>query len=185
MASATAKEPLLLREDAEDAEDAERAAGRSDAAVAAGAASTASSSSASPIVACGLPRDGVLAFATRILRMFNYGAIAPVFFLYCLEIGISEVQTGVLLTGILVGDLFITLWLSTRAERIGRKRVLVVASLLKVLAGAVFATTSNFYGLLVAGIVVAIFARQSGAGFGKHPTAAPPSSSARPAPQHS
>lgn len=153
MASATAKEPLLLREDAEDTEDAERAAGRSDAAATAGAASTASSSSASPIVACGLPRDGVLAFATRILRMFNYGAIAPVFFLYCLEIGISEVQTGVLLTGILVGDLFITLWLSTRAERIGRKRVLVVASLLKVLAGAVFATTSNFYGLLVAGIV--------------------------------
>ena len=35
--------------------------------------------------------------------MLNYGAIAPVFFLYCLACGLSELQTGALLTAILVG----------------------------------------------------------------------------------
>ncbi len=59
--------------------------------------------------AFGLPLDGLVAFATRALRMFNFGAIAPVFFLYCLALGFSEVATGTLLTSILIGDLAISL----------------------------------------------------------------------------
>ena len=104
-------------------------------------------------LACGLPLDGLVAFATRALRMFNYGAIAPVFFLYCLALGFSEVQTGTLLTSILVGDLAISLWLTTRADRFGRRRTLVIGSLLKVLAGAAFALSSSVAVLVAAGVV--------------------------------
>lgn len=105
------------------------------------------------VVFFGLSRDGIISFFTRILRMFNYGAIAPVFFLYCLKIGLSELQIGGLLTAILIGDLVITLWLSTNADRVGRKRILILASLLKIVAGVSFAFSTNFYVLVIAGIV--------------------------------
>ena len=103
--------------------------------------------------AFGLPLDGLVAFATRALRMFSYGAIAPVFFLYCLALGFTEVATGTLLTSILVGDLAISLWLTTRADRFGRRRTLVIGALLKVLAGAAFALSSSFFVLVAAGVV--------------------------------
>lgn len=111
-----------------------------------------------PIVACGLPYDGLVAMAARCVRMLSYGAIAPVLFLYCLEIGLNEFQTGVLLTCILLGDLVITFIFSIRADRIGRRKTLVVSSLLKVLAGLVFASTSNFFLLAAAGVVGVISA---------------------------
>ena len=94
-----------------------------------------------------------VAFVTRSIRMVNYGAIAPVFFLYLDAQGFSSVLTGALITAILLGDLVITLYLSTRADSFGRRRTLVIASLLKVLAGAVFASTSNFALLVASGIV--------------------------------
>ena len=86
--------------------------------------------------------------------MFAYGAIAPVFFLYCLAVGLREFETGILLTAILAGDLVITLYLSTRADGFGRRRTLVVGALLKVLAGVSFGLTRNYYALVVAGIIV-------------------------------
>lgn len=105
------------------------------------------------IVALGLPYDALMSFVTRCIRMFNYGSIAPVFFLYCLEIGLNELQTGTLLTCILVGDLVITLVLSTRADRFGRRRTLEIGAALKILAGVAFSCTSNYYVLVAAGIV--------------------------------
>ena len=119
----------------------------------ASASASASDAAPPPALAFGLPYDGLVAFATRALRMLNYGAIAPVFFLYCLQLGLSEVETGTLLTCILVGDLAITLWLTTRADAMGRRATLVVGALLKVLAGAAFALSSNYVVLVAAGIV--------------------------------
>lgn len=89
-----------------------------------------------PILCCGLSYDGVAAFVTRFLRMFNYGALAPVFYLYLTRIGFSSIESGTMLTAILCGDLVITLWLSTRADNFGRRATLVVASLLKILVRA-------------------------------------------------
>jgi predicted MFS family arabinose efflux permease len=47
----------------------------------------------------------------------------------------------------------ITLYLSTRADGFGRRATLIIASLLKVLAGFAFAATSNFGVLAAAGVV--------------------------------
>ena len=102
-----------------------------------------------------------VAFLTRCIRMVSYGAISPVFLNYLSAIGFSGLQTGVLLTGILLGDLVITLYLSTRADALGRRRTLVLASLLKVLAGAAFASTSSF-GLLVFSGIVGVISTSGG-----------------------
>jgi MFS family permease len=90
----------------------------------------------------GLDRDGRLLFLTRVLRMFGYGFLAVVLVLYLAALGLDAVTIGLTLTLTLVGDTLISLWLTTRADRLGRRRVLVAGSLLMVVAGAVFAATS-------------------------------------------
>jgi MFS family permease len=90
----------------------------------------------------GLDRNGRLLFATRVLRMFGYGFLAVVLVLYLAALGIEAALIGVILTVTLLGDTVISLWLTTSADRIGRRRVLVAGSLLMVGAGIVFAFTS-------------------------------------------
>src|SRR5689334_10061351 len=90
----------------------------------------------------GLGRDGRLLFATRVLRMFGYGFLAVVLVLYLAALGLDSALIGVILTLTLLGDTVISLWLTTQADRIGRRRVLVAGSLLMIGAGIVFAATS-------------------------------------------
>ncbi len=72
-----------------------------------------------------LTRDGRLLFATRIARLFAYGFLSVVLVLYLVEIGFGALEVGALLTLTLVGDAAISLWLTTHADRIGRRRVLL------------------------------------------------------------
>ncbi len=96
------------------------------------------------------PRDIALLFATRILRMFGYGFLAVVLVLYLASIGLSGAQTGLLLGLTLLGDAAVSLWLTTHADRIGRRRVLAAGAMLMLAAGAAFTATSLFPVLLVA-----------------------------------
>lgn len=100
-----------------------------------------------------LTPDGWLLFGTRCVRLFAYGFLSIVLVLYLTEIGLTEGQVGLLLTLILLGDTAISLWITTVADRVGRRRMLVAGSLLMVVAGAVFALTDNFWLLLLAGTV--------------------------------
>jgi MFS family permease len=106
-----------------------------------------------PIALQHLTRDAWLLFATRFLRLFAYGSLSVVLVFYLIGLGLSEAQTGMLLTLTLVGDTIVSLFLTTRADRIGRRRMLVVGALLMVGAGVAFASTSRLWLLLVAGIV--------------------------------
>lgn len=98
-------------------------------------------------------RDTTLLFATRITRLFAYGFLSVVLALYLAEAGLSEIQIGILLTLTLAGDAAITLWLTTHADRLGRRRLLVVGAMLMLLAGIVFLLTRNPFLLTLAAIV--------------------------------
>ncbi len=87
----------------------------------------------------GLDRDGRLLFLTRGLRMFAYGFLAVVLVLYLVELGLDALTIGAILTLTLIGDTVVSLWLTTSADRIGRRRVLVAGSVLMAAAGIVFA----------------------------------------------
>ena len=97
--------------------------------------------------------DVALLFATRILRMFGYGFLAVVLVLYLAAIGLSGGEVGLLLGLALLGDAGISLWLTTHADRIGRRRVLLVGSMLMLLAGFAFVATPVFAVLLVAATI--------------------------------
>ena len=98
-------------------------------------------------------RDRSLLFTTRITRLFAYGFLSVVLALYLAEAGLSESQVGLLLTLTLAGDAVISLWLTTVADRVGRRRMLIIGSLLMVLAGVVFLLTRNPVILSLAAII--------------------------------
>jgi MFS family permease len=100
-----------------------------------------------------LDRDARILFLTRIARMFGYGFLAVVLVLYLAAIGLSAEGIGVLLSLTLVGDTLLSLWLTTSADRLGRRRVLVVGALLMAGAGAAFALTREPILLLLAAAI--------------------------------
>jgi len=100
-----------------------------------------------------LSRDGRLIFATRAVRMFGYGLASIVLVLYLAALGLPDPAIGALLTATLLGDAAISLWLTTHADRAGRRRVLIVGALLMCLAGVGFAATSAVPVLILAATI--------------------------------
>ncbi|HTP10532.1 MAG TPA: MFS transporter, partial [Anaerolineae bacterium] len=97
--------------------------------------------------------DGRLLFITRLVRLFAYGFLAVVLVLYLAQAGLSEASIGLLLTLTLIGDTVISLWLTTRADRFGRRRTLIVGTLLMMFAAILFANTQEFIPLLIAATI--------------------------------
>lgn len=97
--------------------------------------------------------DIVLLFVTRVLRLFAYGSLSVVLALYLAQIGFGEQAIGLLLTLTLVGDAGISLWITTIADRIGRRRMLLLGAALMILAGMAFVLTRNPILLMLAAII--------------------------------
>jgi MFS family permease len=100
-----------------------------------------------------LTTDGFILFGSRILRMFAYGFLSVVLVLYLSKLGLNEFVIGVLLSATLIGDAAISLWMTTSADRIGRRRILVAGAGLMLLASALFAGTDKVALLLIAATV--------------------------------
>ena len=100
-----------------------------------------------------LTPDGRLLFLTRCIRLFAYGSLSVVLVFYLTSLGFTTSQTGLLLTLTLAGDTVVSLFLTTRADRIGRRLMLIVGAVLMAAAGLTFAFTSNFLFLLIAGTI--------------------------------
>jgi predicted MFS family arabinose efflux permease len=98
-------------------------------------------------------RDVRLLFVTRALRLFAYGGLSVVLVLHLTAAGLSEERVGLLLTLTLLGDTALSLVLTTRADRAGRRRTLAAGAALMVLAAGAFATTTSFPALLVAATI--------------------------------
>lgn len=101
----------------------------------------------------GMNRDIILLFTTRIVRLFCYGFLSVVLALYLTQIGLNEKAIGLLFTLTLAGDAGISLWLTTSADRLGRKRTLMIGAVLMMGAGLVFILTRNPLMLMAAAIV--------------------------------
>jgi MFS family permease len=100
-----------------------------------------------------LSRDARLLFATRSLRLFAYGGLSVVLVFYLVGLGLSESDTGLVLTATLLGDTLVSLYLTTRADRMGRRRMLMVGAALMAAAGVVFAFTRQMWLLVIAGTI--------------------------------
>jgi len=86
---------------------------------------------------------------TRFTRLFAYGALSVVLVFYLTDLGFDTSQVGLLLTLTLIGDTIVSLFLTTRADRIGRRRMLLLGAVLMIAAGVLFALTRSFPLLVV------------------------------------
>ena len=98
-------------------------------------------------------RDITLLFSGRIVRLFAYGGLSVILALYLEAVGLGGGTIGLLFTLTLAGDAGISLWITTAADRIGRRRMLLLGAALMVLAGAVFVLTGDPVLLMIAAIV--------------------------------
>lgn len=112
-----------------------------------------SSANRLPAALRALTTDAWLLFVTRFTRLFAYGSLSVILVFYLVSLGLSESETGLLLTLTLGGDIVVSLYLTTRADRIGRRRMLVTGAVLMALAGLAFAATSNLAYLIIAGTI--------------------------------
>src|SRR5215470_5838372 len=106
-----------------------------------------------PEALAGLSADASLLFLTRFVRLFAYGSLSVILVFYLVGLGLTEAQTGIVLSLTLVGDVIVSLYLTTRADRVGRRRMLIAGALLMIAAGIAFASTSNLIFLIIAGII--------------------------------
>ena len=98
-------------------------------------------------------RDILLLFLAKIIRMFSYGALAVVFIQTLIHKGLNKDNIGFLQALIAFGDIVISLYLTTKADKLGRQKTLTVGALLKVITGIFYATFDNFIVLAISGIL--------------------------------
>jgi len=92
----------------------------------------------------GRPRaDLLLLFSSRALRLFGYGFLSVNLALYLSGLGLATGTVGGLLSLALLGDVVLSLLLTTSADRMGRRRMLRIGALLMVFAGVVLASTTT------------------------------------------
>jgi MFS family permease len=100
-----------------------------------------------------LPRDTWLLFSGRIIRLFAYGFLSIILALHLAAVGMTESEIGLLLTLTLIGDALLSLVITQVADRIGRRRMLMVSAGFMLLTGVVFALTTNPLLLILAAFI--------------------------------
>ncbi len=97
--------------------------------------------------------DTRLLFTTRLIRMFAYGFLSVILALYLASLGLTEDRIGLLFSFTLLGDVIVSLILTLVADRVGRRRMLMLGAALMATSGIVFAITSNYVLLVIAGTI--------------------------------
>ena len=100
-----------------------------------------------------LSTDGKLILSARIIRTFAYGFLSIVFAIYLKLLGFNDVLIGVVLTATLVNSVIFTLIASFYADRIGRRKTLIIYGALMSIAGVIFLATENYFALIAAALI--------------------------------
>lgn len=100
-----------------------------------------------------ITKDGKLILSARIARAFAYGFLSIIIGIYLKLNGFSETQIGLVLSATLVNSVIFTLLASFYADRIGRKKILIIYGILMGVSGAVFLVTNNFVALIIAALI--------------------------------
>lgn len=100
-----------------------------------------------------LSHDGWLLFVSCAIRSFAYGFLSVILGVYLDDMGLSATAIGSIFTAALAGGAAMTLLITTLADSIGRKLLLIVGALLMALAGSVFALSDNPIWLTAAAVI--------------------------------
>lgn len=91
------------------------------------------------------PRDIHLILIARCTRLAAFGAISLILVQFLKSKGINETEIGILLTFTLVGDLIFSFLLALVSDSLGRRKILLLSSLLITLTGALLYYFENIF----------------------------------------
>lgn len=100
-----------------------------------------------------LSNEGKLLLASRTLRGVAYGFISVILAIYLKQAGFQELEIGIVLTTTLLSSALFTIIAIFYADRVGRKRSLVILAVLMAASGLLFASTTNYALLLIAALI--------------------------------
>ena len=100
-----------------------------------------------------ISRDGKLLLGARIVRTFSYGFLSVILAIYLKLIGFNDILIGIVLTATLVNSVFFNLFSSAYADRIGRRKILVLYAVLMIISSVIFFVTDNYVALIIAALV--------------------------------
>jgi len=100
-----------------------------------------------------LTKDGKLIISARIIRTFSFGFLSMILAIYLKQIGFDELFIGFILSATLVNSIIFNLFSSFFADRIGRKKVLIIYASLMAVSGCIFLLTENYFALILAAFI--------------------------------
>jgi MFS family permease len=100
-----------------------------------------------------LSKDGKLLLAARTIRTFGYGFLSVVLAIYLKLIGFGDLYIGLILTATLINSVIFTVIASFYADRIGRRKILIVYAGLMSLSGSIFFVTTNYIALIASAFI--------------------------------
>ena len=100
-----------------------------------------------------LTRDGRLLLAAKMVRAFAYGFLSVILAIYLKLIGFDELLIGLILTTTLLNSVVFTLVASFYADKIGRRKFLLLYAALMSVSGFIFAVSENYIALIIAAFI--------------------------------
>ena len=100
-----------------------------------------------------LSKDGKLLLAARTLRTFAYGFLSVILAIYLKLVGFEDFYIGLILTATLINSVIFTLIASFYADRIGRRKILILYAALMSISGVIFFVTTNYIALIASALI--------------------------------
>ncbi len=100
-----------------------------------------------------ISRDGKLLLGARIVRTFSYGFLSVILAIYLHLIGFNDILIGLVLTATLVNSVFFNLFSSAYADKIGRRKTLIIYAALMIISSIIFFVTDNYVALVIAALI--------------------------------
>ncbi|KAH7408163.1 major facilitator superfamily domain-containing protein [Phaeosphaeria sp. MPI-PUGE-AT-0046c] len=97
-------------------------------------------------------KDAYIIITLRSLRMFTAGIPSLILALFFASLKFPDSRIGVFMTLTLMGDVLLSLVLTLVADKLGRRRILFMGSIMMACSGVVFALSESFWILLVAAV---------------------------------
>lgn len=97
--------------------------------------------------------DGKLLLCARIVRTFAYGFLSVILAIYLKLIGFDDILIGIILSVTLINSIIFTLFASFYADRIGRRKTLILYTAMMSISGGIFFVTENPLALIIASLL--------------------------------
>jgi MFS family permease len=97
--------------------------------------------------------DGKLLLCARIVRTFAYGFLSVILAIYLKLIGFDDILIGIILSVTLINSIIFTLFASFYADRIGRRKILLLYTAMMSISGVIFFVTENPLALIIAALL--------------------------------